>query len=144
MADLSDPQIDEAYQDVRSDKSDTNWLLLDYESDRSDKLRVTQTGTGGLAELRDALGDSKASYAYVRVTFSNDKESQREKFILVVWIGPGCKVMRKAKISVHAADVKQVLRVYSIEVPAREKDDLKEDPIVVKLRKAGGASYDGV
>ncbi|KAG1862127.1 hypothetical protein DFJ58DRAFT_715369 [Suillus subalutaceus] len=144
MADLSDPKIDEAYQDVRSDKSETNWLLLDYESDRSDKLTVTQTGTGGLAELRDTLSDSKASYAYVRVTFSNDKESQREKFILVVWIGPGCKVMRKAKISVHAADVKQVLRVYSIEVPAREKDDLKEDPIVVKLRKAGGASYDGV
>lgn len=144
MADLSDPKIDEAYQDVRSDKSETNWLLLDYESDRSDKLTVTKTGTGGLAELRDALGDSKASYAYVRVTFSNDKESQREKFILVVWIGPGCKVMRKAKISVHAADVKQVLRVYSIEVPARERDDLKEDPIVVKLRKAGGASYDGV
>lgn len=52
--------------------------------------------------------------------------------------------MRKAKISVHTADVKQVLRVYSIEVPARERDDLKEDPIVVKLRKAGGASYDGV
>lgn len=61
-----------------------------------------------------------------------------------MWIGSGCKVMRKAKISVHAADVKKVLRVYSIEVPAREKDDLKEDPIVVKLRKAGGASYDGV
>lgn len=40
-----------------------------------------------------------------------------------------------SQISVHAADVKQVLRVYSIEVPAREKDDLKEDPIVVKLRK---------
>ncbi|KAG1753628.1 uncharacterized protein EDB91DRAFT_1098961 [Suillus paluster] len=144
MADLSDPKIDEAYLDVRSDKSETNWLLLDYESDRSDKLTVTQTGTGGLEELRDALGDSKASYAYVRVSFSNDKESQREKFILVVWIGPGCKVMRKAKISVHAADVKQVLRVYSIEVAARERDDLKEDPIVVRLRKAGGASYDGV
>ncbi|OJA17657.1 hypothetical protein AZE42_03015 [Rhizopogon vesiculosus] len=133
MADLSDPKIDEAYQDVRSDKSDTNWLLLDYE-----------TGAGGLAELRDVLADSKASYAYVRVAFSNDKESQREKFILVVWIGPECKVMRKAKISVHAADVKQVLRVYSIEVAAREKDDLKEDPIIVRLRKAGGASYDGV
>ncbi|OAX42615.1 actin depolymerizing protein [Rhizopogon vinicolor AM-OR11-026] len=144
MADVSDFKIDEAYQDVRSDKSDTNWLLLDYESDRSDKLTVTQTGAGGLAELRDVLADSKASYAYVRVAFSNDKESQREKFILVVWIGPECKVMRKAKISVHTADVKQVLRVYSIEVAAREKDDLKEDPIIVRLRKAGGASYDGV
>jgi len=144
MADVSDPAIDEAYQDVRSDKSDTNWLLLDYESDRSDKLKLTGTGTGGLTELRDVLDDGKASFAYVRVAYSNDKESTREKFILVVWIGPQCKVMRKAKISVHAADVKTTLRVYSIEVAAREKDDLNEDPIVVRLRKAGGASYDGV
>ncbi|PPQ80562.1 hypothetical protein CVT25_001596 [Psilocybe cyanescens] len=144
MADLTDPLIKEAYLEVRNDKSDTNWLLLDYESDRSDKLKVTQTGSGGLSELKEALDDSKASYAYARVSYSNDKESTREKFILVVWIGPNCKVMRKAKISVHAADVKNVLRVYSIEVAAREKDDLNEDPIVVRLRKAGGASYDGV
>jgi len=144
MAELSDPRINEAYLDVRSDKSETNWLLLDYESDRSDKLTLTATGTGGLAELREVLEDSRGSYAYARVTYSNDKESQREKFVLVVWIGPGCKVMRKAKISVHTADVKSVLRVYSIEVAARERDDLNEGPIVVRLRKAGGASYDGV
>ncbi|EPT02305.1 hypothetical protein FOMPIDRAFT_1022924 [Fomitopsis schrenkii] len=144
MADVSDPKIDEAYLDVRSDKTDTNWLLADYESDRSDKLQLTSTGSGGLEELREHLDDSKASFAYVRVQYANDKESKREKFILVVWIGPGCKVMRRAKISVHAADVKQVLRVYSLEVPAREKDDLKEEPIIVRLRKAGGASYDGV
>ncbi|KAF8221089.1 ADF-like domain-containing protein [Tricholoma matsutake] len=143
-AELSDPKIGEAYLDVRSDKSETNWLLLDYESERSDKLQVTQTGTGGLVELREVLDDSKASYAYARVTYSNDKESTREKFILVIWIGPNCKVMRKAKISFHTADVKNVLRVYSIEVAAREKDDLNEDPIVTRLRKAGGASYDGV
>ncbi|KAG1901449.1 cytoskeletal proteon, partial [Suillus fuscotomentosus] len=49
-----------------------------------------------------------------------------------------------SQISVHAADVKQVLCVYSIEVPIRQKDDLEEDPIVVELRKAGGASYDRV
>jgi len=97
-----------------------------------------------LTELREALDDSKASYAYVRITYANDKESTRQKFILVVWIGPNCKVMRRAKISVHTADVKNVLRVYSIEVAAREKDDLNEDPIVTRLRKAGGASYDGV
>ncbi|KAF8137507.1 ADF-like domain-containing protein [Boletus edulis] len=141
MADVSDEGINQAYLDVRSDKSDTNWLLLDYESDRSDKLVVTKTGTRGLAELRDALDDSKASYAYARVTYSNDKESQREKFILVVWIGSGCKVMRKAKISVHAANVKQVLRVYSIEVAAREKDDLKEEPIISRLRKVSDPEF---
>ncbi|KAN0131639.1 hypothetical protein V8E53_010481 [Lactarius tabidus] len=144
MADVSDSKINEAYEEVRSSKSDVNWVLIDYENDRSDKLGVTATGTGGLLELQEKLDTTKASYAYVRVTYSNDKESQREKFILVTWIGSGCKVMRKAKISVHAADVKSVFRVYSIDVAAREKDDLKEDPIIVRLRKAGGASYDGV
>lgn len=68
------------------------------QSDRSDKLQVTATGTGGLDELRDRLEENKASYAYARIRYSNDKESQREKFILVVWIGPSCKVMRKAKV----------------------------------------------
>jgi len=144
MADTTDPTINEAYLEVRDDKNDTNWLLLDYESEKSDKLKLSQVGTGGLTELREALDDSKASYAYVRITYANDKESTRQKFILVVWIGPNCKVMRRAKISVHTADVKNVLRVYSIEVAAREKDDLNEDPIVTRLRKAGGASYDGV
>lgn len=43
--------------------------------------------------------------------------------------------LTRLQISVHSADVKSVLRVFSIEVPAREKDDLKEEPIVVKLRK---------
>ena len=115
-----------AYLEVRDDKSDTNWLLLDYESDKSDKLKVSQVGTGGLTELREALDDSKASYAYVRVTYANDKESTRQKFILVVrypffffcfmirmltinlfyvsnlqvWIGPDCKIMRRAKVKV--------------------------------------------
>lgn len=74
----------QAYLKVRDDKQETNWLLLDYESDRSDKLKLTSTGTGGLAELRESLDDSKASFAYVRVKYSNDKESVREKFILVV------------------------------------------------------------
>ena len=77
-----------AYLDVRNDKSETTWLLLDYESDRSDKLKLSQTGAGGLEELTNVLDDGKAQFAYARVTYSNDKESKREKFILVVRLYP--------------------------------------------------------
>lgn len=86
-----------AYLEVRDDKSDTNWLLLDYESDKSDKLKLSQVGNGGLTELREALDDSKASYAYVRITYANDKESTRQKFILVVRNTPPffCFMIRK-------------------------------------------------
>ncbi|GAA6027184.1 hypothetical protein JCM8097_002464 [Rhodosporidiobolus ruineniae] len=141
MADVSDSAIAAAYDDVRSDKSETNWLLLDYQGDRSDKLGVTATGSGGLEELKGHLKDENASFAYVRVKYTIDTESFREKFILVTWIGSGVKVMRKAKLSVHAADVKKVLRVYSVDVPANSAADLSEAPIVERLKKAGGADY---
>ena len=64
---------------------------------------LTSTGSGGLTELREQLDDGRASYAYVRVQYANDKESKREKFILIVWIGPNCKVMRKAKVRLPTA-----------------------------------------
>jgi len=67
------------------------------QNERSDKLVLTQTGSGGLNELSGLLKDSKASFGYARVSYSNDKESQREKFVLIVWIGKDTKVMRKAK-----------------------------------------------
>jgi len=144
MADVSSENISQAYQDVRSDKSDTNWLLIKYESDKIDKLTLVGTGNEGLEDLKKQVSDSEVMFGYVRVVYSNDKESKREKFILVVWIGQSVKVMRRAKVSVHAADVKKVLNTYSIEVAAKDKDDLDEEPIVKRLRKAGGASYDGV
>jgi hypothetical protein len=62
------------------------------------------TGTGGLADLREGegsshLGEGDVAYAYVRVVYSNDKESKREKFILVSWIGKEVRgVLRKAKV----------------------------------------------
>lgn len=77
-----------AYLDVRDDKTETNWLLVDYVSDTSNTLQLTKKGTNGLAELVEHLDDTKGSYAYVRVSFSNDKESKREKFIFVVGIIP--------------------------------------------------------
>lgn len=48
------------------------------------------------------------------------------------------------KVSVHAASVKEVFSNFSIQVNASSPSDLKEDEIVVRLRKAGGASYDKV
>jgi len=47
------------------------------------------------------------------------------QFILIIFIGT-VGVMRRAKISVHSADVKNVLRSFSIEVPANSIDELQE------------------
>ncbi|KAH9919955.1 hypothetical protein B0H21DRAFT_672948, partial [Amylocystis lapponica] len=77
-----------AHQNVRSAKSETNWLLLDHESDRSDRpdmLKPTPTGSGGLEELCDHLDELKALFAYAHAQYANDKGFKWEKFIFVVF-----------------------------------------------------------
>ncbi|KAI9227335.1 MAG: actin depolymerizing protein [Piptocephalis tieghemiana] len=142
MSIIQSPEIEKAYEAVRDDKDDTNWMLLEYEGDRKDILKVAATGSGGLKEMVERFSPDQAAFAYVRVKVANDELSQRVKFVLVPWCGPQVKVMRRAKLSVHIAEVKSVIKVFAIEVPASEKEDLKEEDIILKLKRAGGANYD--
>ncbi|KAF2432646.1 cofilin/tropomyosin-type actin-binding protein [Tothia fuscella] len=143
MSGADSPEILKAYNAVRDDKNETNWLLISYKADKGDALELTAIGTGGLEELKEKLDDGQAQYAYVRVEYANDTESTRVKFALIIWIGESTKVMRKAKVSIQSSEVKRVLHHHSIQVDAHTKGDLDEKDIVVRLRKAGGADYNG-
>lgn len=143
MSGLDAPEIAAAYDAVRSDKDETNWLLISYEGATGNKLTLTSTGKGGLSELAGALDDGQVQYGYVRVEYANDKESKRVKFALIVWIGENTKVMRKARVSVESGEVKRVLAHHSIAVTSGDRTELAEDDIVTRLRKAGGADYNG-
>ncbi|TGJ78767.1 hypothetical protein E0Z10_g9998 [Xylaria hypoxylon] len=125
MSGLNAPEILAAYDAVRSDKDERG------------------TGTGGLSELAAQLDDAQAQYGYVRVEYANDTESKRVKFALVVWIGDNTKVMRKARVGFETGAVRTVLAHHSIQVDARDKSDLDEKEIVLRLRRAGGADYNG-
>ena len=82
------PDIAQAYEDVRSDKSETNWMVLKYESAMKDNLKLAATGSGTIEEMTDdQLGEDEAAYAYVRVRLGNDEYSERTKFVFVVWAG---------------------------------------------------------
>ncbi|KAI8054267.1 hypothetical protein BDF22DRAFT_678118 [Syncephalis plumigaleata] len=134
--------ITEAYELVRSDSSDIDWLLLEYEGARSDSLKVANTGTGGLAELKTYLKHDMAGYAYVRMPFSNDELSLRTKFVVICWCGEGVGVMRKAKMSIHYSDVSEIIKHMAIKRDASTLSELNEDDINQELRKAAGANYD--
>ncbi|KAI1360892.1 hypothetical protein F5Y08DRAFT_331244 [Xylaria arbuscula] len=144
MSGLDAPEILAAYNAVRSDDDKTNWLLISYAAAVGDKLKLAGTGEGGLAELAGQLDPAQAQYGYARVEYANDTESKRVKFILVVWIGKDTKVMRKARVGFETASVKKVLSHASIQVDATDKSDLDEmREIVPRLRRAGGADYNG-
>ncbi|KAK0634185.1 hypothetical protein B0T14DRAFT_599276 [Immersiella caudata] len=143
MSGVDAPEILAAYEAVRSDKEPVNWLLISYAAPTGAALTLSATGSGGLSELAEHLDDTQVQYAYARVEYANDAESKRIKFAFVVWIGSNTKVMRKARAGIESGAVKKVLSHHSIQVDAGEKRDLDEGEIVKRLRKAGGADYNG-
>ncbi|TGO28036.1 hypothetical protein BPAE_0033g00380 [Botrytis paeoniae] len=143
MSNANSPEILAAYDDVRSDKSPTNWLLISYAKAIGDALTLTATGEGGISELREKLDPTQAQYAYLRVEYANDSESSRVKFAFITWIGEQTKVMRKARVSIESGAVKAVLNHHSVSIDARSMEDVDEAEIVKLCRKAGGADYNG-
>ncbi|MEZ4515128.1 MAG: coactosin family protein [Chloroflexota bacterium] len=139
MVDVSDPSLLAAYEDVRSDKTETDWAVFGYNSS-GNKIQVDATGSGGIRELVSNLRDDAVQYGYVAVT-TGDSESVRKKFIFITWGGPSSSVMRKARISVHKADLKEITKDFSAEVQATERSDLDEDTLIKTLLKTGTSDY---
>lgn len=49
-------------------------------------------------------------YGYLRVV-SGDSESKRSKFVFISWVGEKVGPLKRAKVSVHKASVKQIIQV---------------------------------
>lgn len=90
-----------AYEDIRNDKTTTNWyyhipcwcwcrwkrFTLEYKDESKDFLSVGKTGSGGLKECVGSLKADQALFIYLRILVGNDELSQRAKFVLVSWCG---------------------------------------------------------
>merc|ERR1712063_89175 len=126
------------YKLVRDDTNNINWVLMKHESNT--KIRAEATGCGSLSEIIPLLGEKDTAFVYIRYT-TGDEESKRAKFVLISWCGPRAPIMRKAKMSVHKADVKQIFVSSALEIQASEVSDLDEAAVRASLIKAGGANY---
>jgi hypothetical protein len=138
MADCSDPALAKAYSDVRDDKNPTTYAVFGYSGNK--KIVVQATGSGNWQEFLDHFQDNQAQFGFIRVT-TGDSESKRAKFVFVSWVGVGVPPLQRAKISVHKADLKQVVRDYAAEVHAEDRSELSEDKVMDIVVKAGGANY---
>ena len=138
MVDVSDSRIAQAYADVRSDSNPTSYAVLGYEG--KTKIVVQATGSGDWNEFTGHLRDGEAQFGFVRVT-TGDEESKRAKFVFVSWVGSGVSILARAKVSVHKANVKEVIRDYAVEVHAEHLEELEEDKVRALVIKAGGADY---
>ncbi|EAX94047.1 Cofilin/tropomyosin-type actin-binding protein [Trichomonas vaginalis G3] len=140
MSDCSDPAIREAYEEVRKDVVDTNWLLITY-AEGSDKVwTLVGKGNGGLDELKEHLNENFRGFGYLRCT-TGDELSVRSKFVFITFCGGKVRLIHRTKLTVHKADVLRVIEQVSISVDASSTEELTQDDINARLNKAGGAHY---
>ena len=133
--------IEAAVKDVRDDATETNWVLLGYAPDKQNGIELIGSGSGGLDELKSKLTPEFLGYGYLRV-ISGDKESKRPKFISISFSGEKVGLVKKGKMGTHVTDVTKLFIYSHIHVQASLPEDLQEDDLMTRVKKASGADYD--
>lgn len=98
--------IREAYEDVRSNLTDTEWAIFKFDS-----TEIICAGKGvGFADFKSQFADDERAFGYIRIQMG-DEMSKRMKFLFITWIGPLVGVMQRAKMSTDKSVIKEVISV---------------------------------
>merc|ERR1739845_327368 len=119
---VENPEIQQAYEDVRTDSTGYNWFILGYENNTT--IKVDGKGKGGVAE----------GVSHFKVSFVANDETKRTKFVLVSWSGEKASVLRRGKVSVHKASIKSIIKDYAVEVSTSAIEDLTEENFIAKIK----------
>lgn len=133
---LDKDAIREAYEDVRSDLTDTEWAVFKFDGPQ---IVCSAKGTC-FDEFKDQFTDNERAFGYIRIQMG-DEMSKRKKFLFLTWIGPDVGVIQRAKMSTDKAIIKDVLNNFAVELQAGSEADLDIEMFRDALNRAGGANY---
>lgn len=132
------PELADALTDIREDSSPSNWLLAGYEGGNpKNELVVLGSGTGGLAEMKEALQNDLVLYGLLRVSDQVD-DITTTKFVYIMWVGEKVKPMTKAKVATHKGSLEEMFKPAHVTVYAYEQSDLRQQTIMDKVTSASG------
>jgi len=136
----TEPGVQTALKALRSsDKSGSCYVVLGYSS--PNMLTVLSEGEGGLAEASASFPDDDCRYVVLRKEHKVEI-SKTVKFAFVDWTPMGMKPIRKASISTHKGQVKEILKPFHVDLVASDRSELNDDVILEKIGMSSGtASY---
>jgi hypothetical protein len=138
-ADITDPEILSTYIRMRDDQDPLSWMILGYDNSVSpDKLVVIESGDGDFSEFVSHLSDEKPVYMYLNYKFG---DTGRPRFIFMSFVPEAFNGLQKARVLGHRAAIETFIKYYQISWHCLTIDEIKEDELKNKLRKAGGADY---
>lgn len=128
--------IRQAYDDVRSDNSNTEWAVFKFDGNQ---LKAAGTGND-FKDFKASFANDDRGFGYIRIT-TGDELSKRAKFVFVTWVGPSVSVMKKAKMSTDKALMKDIIQNMSVELQFENHAEFSHDHFKSQVDKAAGARY---
>lgn len=132
-------EIRRAIQDLRSDATPTNWVLLTYDGPNSNVITLAGSGTGGSSELISHLKDDNVGYGLIRQDERYD-DSVRVMFLYVNWVGENIHRMLKARLGTHSGSVKSFLTPYHADIDATNHSEISPEIITTTIRRTMGTA----
>ncbi|KAK6494981.1 drebrin-like protein [Huso huso] len=95
-----------AKEDIQNPRSSTNWALFTYDG-ISNKLKLSDSGAGGAAELAGKLHSSRPLYGFCRVEAPG---SGQPRLVMIIWVGEGVEEPRRTVCAGHIPAVKNFFK----------------------------------
>merc|ERR1711976_555475 len=145
---VDDPAIAEAFSDVCSDQSETNWASFGLTKGRPAALEFLGKGTQGFNEMAASLDQSRVSFVVMNVKATDDRGSTvstRYKIVYITYLGENMSVMARGRVSTQQEDVHkafsgvQIFFEYDAKAGKERDDPFHYTDIGKKLLASGGA-----
>ncbi|KAL6114356.1 uncharacterized protein ACO6RY_05140 [Pungitius sinensis] len=121
-----------AKEDILNLRSSTNWAIFTYEG-ITNKLKLADSGAGGVAELAGKFHISKAQYGLCKV---ESVETGRARIAMIIWVGQNVEDFRRTECASHIPAIRSFFKEANVFITAEKVEDVTEEKVKVELSKA--------
>ncbi|XP_040012108.1 drebrin-like protein A [Xiphias gladius] len=121
-----------AKEDILNPRSSTNWALFAYDGVTT-KLKLADSGAGGVAELAGKFHISKPQYGLCKV---GSGETGGLRIGMISWIGQNVDDYRRTECAGHIPAIKNFFKEAHVFISAEKAEDVTEEMIRAELSKA--------
>ncbi|XP_070690500.1 drebrin [Pempheris klunzingeri] len=121
-----------AKEDILNPRSSTNWAIFTYDG-FTNKLKLADSGAGGVTELAGKFHISKPQYGLCKV---GNMETGGPRIAMISWVGQNVDDHRRTECASHIPAIKNFFKEAHAFISAEKFDDVTEEKIKAELSKA--------
>ncbi|XP_036444743.1 drebrin-like protein A [Colossoma macropomum] len=114
-----------AKEDVLNPRTSTNWALFAYDG-VTNRLKLADSGVGGVTELVSKLHPRRPLYGLCRVDRPNTAQTH---IVMIIWVGKDLDEYRRTQCAAHVPAIKSFFKEVHFFFPASSVEDVTEERI---------------